>query len=154
MLVYHGTLKENAESIITQKTIKTTNGTNTQYSHDGYSKTTYGYVYLSKSINEALGFALLSSKNKVKNHKQEIAIFEIDIDEDEYEIDMDEKRYNAMVTQIELPENSSLRVSRDLIFGTDIKKYCLLSFSDYEKGCKYADNSNLDSIIEDKWITI
>ena len=77
MKVYHGTLKENAKSIFSQKIIRTTNEKNTQYSTEGYAKTTYGFVYVSKSLNEALGFALLATENKID--KQEVAVFQIDI---------------------------------------------------------------------------
>lgn len=152
MKVYHGTLKENAKSIFSQKIIRTTNEKNTQYSTEGYAKTTYGFVYVSKSLNEALGFALLATENKID--KQEVAVFQIDIREDECENDMDEEKHNAIVTQVELPENSCLRISRDLVFGEDIKRYCLLSFINFNAGCKYADNPKLEEIIKDRWKTV
>lgn len=149
MKLYHGTLKNNGEKIIACKMIKKTDEENTQYATEGYTKTTYGYVYLSKSLNEALGFGLLAA---LKNRAPfDIIIFELNIKEFELENDLDEQKYGGKVTSLDLPLNSCVRISRDLKFKEDVIKYCNLKFDDYDHGCKYADSLLLDKIIANKW---
>ena len=149
MKLYHGTQTNRAKKILADKEICATSSTNTQYPLEGHAKTTYGYVYLSKNINEALGFGLLASPSKLD--RQFITIFEIEVEDEEIEIDEDEERHNALVTTVSLPPDSCVRIKRNLVGNKDIKRYVCLAFKNYDHGCKFADDPDLENKISDRW---
>ena len=150
MILYHGTTFEQAEDILLAQEIRTTSKGNTRYPTGGHSQTTFGYVYLSTSINQAFGFGVLASQT---NHgSNSIAVFEIELGEDEIEVDLDEKEHNAIVTSVELPANSCFRISRNLAIQSDIKRYFFLHCRDRDHAWRVADNPKLVERVHDRWI--
>lgn len=149
MKLYHGTLYENSTSIISDGIIRVTDKMNTQYGLNGFTKTTYDYVYLSTSLNEALGFALLAAMNKRNDFN--VAVFEVEVPDCDVEPDLDEKKHMAIVTQVDLSETSTVRVNRDINLKDSNSRVWLVEFESYSKGCMLADNPNINEEKIVKW---
>ena len=153
MIIYHGTLIENAESIVRSGLIDVCNSQNTQYKDNSENyRTSFGYVYLSTSVNEALGFALIASMKHTESIIKEVAIFEIDVKDVEIEDDQDEQRISAHVTNVVLPPKTCKMINRPLYLGKDCIRYCFMKFQNIYEGLSFADDEHLHEKIEPKWI--
>lgn len=153
MKVYHGTAFARAKKIVRDKTICVTSEETTHYLTEGYTKTTYGYVYVTTSINQALGYSIPIS-GSTRFAKGASVIFEIEVLDSELEEDEDEKFHRANVTQVELPPNTCKRIKRDLIFGQDVKRFVIVVYRDQNHGFELADDEELSNKLESKWVPV
>lgn len=153
MTVYHGTTKAQSDMILRDGLIKITNEETTHYPHTGCAKTTYGFVYVTTSINEALNFALTVQASPY-NAEQYPVIFEIDIPEEETENDEDEEFHRASSALYTVPENSSKRISRNLFVGGDVIRYAVLRVPNYKSGCNWVDSEKFIDAIQKKFIPL
>lgn len=149
MVYYHGTTIGRIENIFAARKIKITTKENTQYSTEGDTATTCGYVFLTSYFNQAMQFAMLADlKNERRN---EIVIFEVVIEESELMDDMDEMRHQTYKTVCECPSNACKVIPRDLSFGEDVKRYVILPFKSFNHASCCIDDSNYLQKIESLW---
>ncbi len=150
MIVYHGTTFDRSQEILQEGLIKETDEALTRYPKAGYAKTTYGYVYVTKDLNQAFGFSLqLPGQSYTK--EQQPTIFEIEVSETELENDEDESFHNATVTLTNVADGSCKRIARNLIIGKDVTRFAIIPVQNYEDGCRYADNPHLLYMIDKFW---
>lgn len=161
MIVYHGTLEENAKSIIKDGRIKS--DVERVYISNGI-ETTNGFVYVSQEISRVMQSAL--SAANTKNHWPSainIAIFKGDVPLDDMVIDEDEVKsesaWKSMEEKLKLviDAESSLKyiktaaVPRDLIIKKDITHYCLINGADAGQ-LRNKDESYIEETIN--WIEL
>lgn len=144
MIYYHGTTIERGRRILEDRKIIPTNSNTMIYPDTDYSRTTLGYVYLTTDANKALDFA---SRTQKKTGKIKIAIFGIDISDNDVEIDVDELKYDSN-------SSNEFRINHELILGEHVKRYAFIEAGSYKQLCKIIDNKKADEAIKNIWKTI
>ena len=151
MILYHGTTESIAKRIFRDKRIKTTTTDTARYKDMGHWNTTPGFVYVSNIINVAWGYAIEPSGSDYPDGRRSYVLFKINVPDAEVEIDMDNEEMKSCVSQLYQNGEGCYRISRDLIFGTDVIGWVSISIRSYNEGCRYADSEIFPDKVNQFW---
>lgn len=137
MICYHGTI--NGMRIINDRAIMVSSKNNATWGVDrGSLKTTYGRVYLGKSFDTALDYAIRAYGSRYEE-KPLIHIFEIDLGEIPYYNDPDDD------------EPNNITVKCNLLSGQHVRRYKIVTIESMKDGWDKLDSGFFN---DPEWIDI
>lgn len=143
MILYHGTDEKGNDGIIRNGYISITNNANKRY-----RDTTFGYIYVTTNIADAIDFSIRPQKG-VTDYP--VILFEIEIDEVELIKDTDEEKWKSTI--VENGYMNCYMVDRNLELGKEVKRRFYKYFSDYKSAGRFmqAVQNGKIKIQDDDW---